>query len=257
MSNPLDLTDLKVSDTFPRLVQTDGNGGYYDGLGNLLDFPPTSGYLDIWEWNSASTSGKIISDNGYLGSGETVLQISKTADSGTGYDSYISSINIGSVILLSTPGGVYSYTVVSHPTGVGSYFNISVSPLQISTPNYSPDINSRIYTSFIPKGDSGNAKYHTTYINTATHSATFVYDYYGVTYTGGICTVTLPSGTISTDEGRLITIADEVGNISYANRGILVQGTGGQLINGESSVLMKIDRMSLTFMFRNNYWKTI
>jgi hypothetical protein len=59
------------------------------------------------------------------------------------------------------------------------------------------------------------------------------------------------------DEGRTITIADEVGGISYINRGILVQGTGGQLINGNTSVLMKIERMSLTFLYRNSSWKTI
>jgi hypothetical protein len=74
---------------------------------------------------------------------------------------------------------------------------------------------------------------------------------------GGICTVTLPLGSVPDDEGRFITIADEVGGISDAGRGILVQGQSGQLINGYSSVLMKIERMSLTFLFRNNSWKTI
>jgi hypothetical protein len=78
-----------------------------------------------------------------------------------------------------------------------------------------------------------------------------------VIYTGGICTVNLPTGTSPTDDGKFINIADEVGGVSYGNRGILVQGGGGQLINGETSVLMKIERMSLDFMFRNNSWKTI
>jgi hypothetical protein len=78
-----------------------------------------------------------------------------------------------------------------------------------------------------------------------------------VIYTGGICTVTLPLGSSPTDDGKFINIADEVGGVSYGNRGILVQGQGGQLINGETSVLMKIERMSLDFMFRNNSWKTI
>ena len=103
----------------------------------------------------------------------------------------------------------------------------------------------------------GNVTYQTFYINSSTYSPTFSYEYYGVTYTGGICTVTLPLGTSTADDGRFITIADEVGGISYGNRGILVQGSGGQLINGETSVLLKLERISLTFLFRNNSWKTI
>lgn len=74
---------------------------------------------------------------------------------------------------------------------------------------------------------------------------------------GGVCTVTLPFGISPDDDGKFITIADEVGGISYGNRGILAQGQGGQLINGVVSVMMKIERMSLTFMYRNSSWKTI
>jgi hypothetical protein len=103
----------------------------------------------------------------------------------------------------------------------------------------------------------GVATYAATEINTATYSATFTYQYYGVTYTGGICTVTLPLGVPATDDGKFINIADEVGGISYYNRGIIVQGSGGQLINGNTQVLMKLERMSLDFLFRNGEWKTI
>jgi hypothetical protein len=103
----------------------------------------------------------------------------------------------------------------------------------------------------------GNISYQTSFINTATYSPTFSYEYYGVIYMGGICTITLPLGSSPADDGRFINIADEVGGISWGNRGILVQGQGGQLINGHASVLMKIERMSLDFMFRNNSWKTI
>jgi hypothetical protein len=77
-----------------------------------------------------------------------------------------------------------------------------------------------------------------------------------VGYTGGICTVTLPLG-VSGDEGKFIIIADEVGGISNWDRGIIVQGSGGQLINGNINILMKLERMSLTFLFRNNSWKII
>jgi len=102
-----------------------------------------------------------------------------------------------------------------------------------------------------------NYLYKTIDVNTSLYDASFLYEYYGVTYTSGQCTINLPIGDITKDEGRKIIIADETGNISRGNRGILVQGQSGQLINGESSVLMKLDNMSLTFVFRNNSWKTI
>ena len=38
MANPLDLTNVKVSETFPRLVQI-ATGAFYDGLGNPISFP--------------------------------------------------------------------------------------------------------------------------------------------------------------------------------------------------------------------------
>jgi hypothetical protein len=103
----------------------------------------------------------------------------------------------------------------------------------------------------------GNVTYQTTFINTATYAPTFTYEYYGVIYSSGLCTITLPLGTSPTDDGRFLTIADEVGGVSNTNRGILVQGSGGQLINGHTSVLMKIERISLTFLYRNSSWKTI
>ena len=103
----------------------------------------------------------------------------------------------------------------------------------------------------------GSVQYNATVIPTATYAAGFAYEYYGVIYSLGICTVTLPTGASPADDGRFLTFADEVGGISAGNRGILVQGTGGQLINGHASILMQIERMSLTFLFRNNSWKTI
>ena len=103
----------------------------------------------------------------------------------------------------------------------------------------------------------GGIQYNTAVINTATYSPTFACEYYGVIYNSGVCTVTLPTGVSPDDDGKFVTIADEIGGISYGNRGILVQGSGGQLINGNSSVLMRIERISLTFLYRNSAWKTI
>jgi hypothetical protein len=67
----------------------------------------------------------------------------------------------------------------------------------------------------------------------------------------------LPVGNSPADDGKNITITDEVGGISSYNRGIIVGATGGQTINGYTSVNMKLERMSLTFLFRNNSWKII
>ena len=94
-------------------------------------------------------------------------------------------------------------------------------------------------------------------INSASYSSSFDYSYYGIGYTGGICSISLPLGRSIDDDGKILTVADEVGGISSYNRGILVTGSGGQSINGESSVLMKINRMSLTFLFNGSSWKTI
>jgi hypothetical protein len=94
-------------------------------------------------------------------------------------------------------------------------------------------------------------------INSPNFASNFSYDYYGIGYTGGICSFILPLGNSDTDKGKSITVADEVGGISFNGRGISVTGSGGQTINGESSILMKINRMSLTFLFNGNSWKTI
>ena len=59
------------------------------------------------------------------------------------------------------------------------------------------------------------------------------------------------------NDGKFINIADEIGGISNYGRGIIVQGDAGQLINGEANITMKINRMSLCFMYRNSSWKTI
>jgi hypothetical protein len=36
--SPLDLTSEKISFTFQRLIQTDGTGGYYNGVGDPVSF---------------------------------------------------------------------------------------------------------------------------------------------------------------------------------------------------------------------------
>jgi hypothetical protein len=454
MSGPLDLTNVKVSDTFPRLVQTDGTGGYFDGLGNPLAFPPggltgttgptgpdgatgpsgptgptgSSALLDKWTWGAITSGGKIITDNGYLGNSEILVQISNAASGGVNYSGFFASISVGSILILEYQGLFFTYQINSAPTSAGSSYNFPVTPL-VTPATVLPIGGDTINVNFLPIGvvgptgttgatgdngatgatgppgsasmtgatgptgetgptgaagetgptgatgatgagatgptgptgtsgetgptgptgatgagatgptgtlgntgptgptgatgagatgptgtlgntgptgptgaiefyyrqtrpspdpvnlgarwlDSdngieyvwvfdgsqylwmqptqlGNVTYQASSINTSSYSPTFSYEYYGVIYMGGICTVTLPLATVPDDEGRFINIADEVGGISGGGRGILVQGQSGQLINGQTSVLMKIDYMSLNFMFRNNSWKTI
>ena len=50
--NPLDLTTERISFTFQRLIQTDGTGGFYNGIGD----PITLGNIDAYYQNTPPTS---------------------------------------------------------------------------------------------------------------------------------------------------------------------------------------------------------
>ena len=362
MPGPLDFTNVKVSDTFPRLVQTNGPGGYFDGLGDPLTFPPTGGSgptgptgpigptgegitgvtgptgnsatLDVWTWGSVTTSGKILTSNGFLGSNETSVQISEVSAASptpVNYTGFFSSISTGSILILEYLGYSFTYQINSVPTDQGLYFDFSVTPLVVPA-TFQPTVGEVIGVNFLPigvigptggtgspgstgatgatgppgsasmtgatgppgttgptgtTGDTGptgptgatgptgttgpightgatgvpefyyqqtrpspdplnvgarwidndngieyvwvwdgvqylwmqptqlgNVTYQASSINTSSYSPTFSYEYYGVIYMGGICTITLPLGTVPDDEGRFINIADEVGGIS-------------------------------------------
>jgi hypothetical protein len=189
MPGPLDLTNTRISFTFDRLIQTDGVGGFYNGLGD----PVSIG-----------------------GGGEFYYQTTPPTP-----------VNLGARWIDSDNGIEYVWVYD------GSDY-VWMQPTQL-----------------------GQIRYQATYINVSAYSPTFAYDYYGVTYSSGICTVTLPLGTSPSDDGRSITIADEVGGISNYGRGILIVPSGVQQINGHNNILMKLERMSLTFLFRGGNWKTI
>jgi hypothetical protein len=179
MSNPLDLTNVKVSDTFPRLVQTDGTGGYYDGLGNPLSIggggsgagptgptgatgptgstgPTGFSYLDQWIWGNATISGRILTDNGYLDGGESVIQISVFSSDSFNYTNYLSNISQGSVIQLNTPNGLYTYLVNGTPTNNTTYWTFPISIL-ITQGSYSPTGGDPIFVEFLVIGPKGSA----------------------------------------------------------------------------------------------------
>jgi hypothetical protein len=211
-NNPAyNLTDQKISFTFQNILQTDGFGNYYNGLGDEI-------YI------SGGSGGGAPGPTGATGA---------TGPAGAGEFYYRSTVpspdpaSIGARWMDSDTGIEYVWVY----DGLNYLW---MQPAQIV-----------------------NTRYVTNYIGTSTYSATFTYNYYGVIYSSGVCNVMLPLGNSPADDGKNITITDEVGGISSYSRGIIVGATGGQTINGNSSITMKINRMSLTFIFRNNSWKII
>jgi hypothetical protein len=223
-NNPLyNLTDQKISFTYQNILQTDGFGNYYNGLGDQIYISGGSGGGAPGPTGPAGATGPAGS------AGAT----GATGPAGAGEFYYQSTVpspdpaSIGARWMDSDTGIEYVWVY----DGVNYLW---MQPAQIV-----------------------NTRYVTTYIGTSTYSTSFTYNYYGVIYSSGVCNVMLPLGNSPADDGKNITITDEVGGISSYNRGIIVGATGGQTINGNSSITMKINRMSLTFIFRNNSWKII
>ena len=79
-------------------------------------------------------------------------------------------------------------------------------------------------------------------------------NYYGIVYTSGDVIFTLPVGSSPVDDGRMLTVTDETGSVSGVSIGVYLSSNIGQLINGETQLIMKMDYMSITLMFRNNSW---
>lgn len=79
---------------------------------------------------------------------------------------------------------------------------------------------------------------------------TWSYNYYGVNNSTSI-TLTLPDTT--NRDGQYLVIKDEVGTCSI-NSITINPNTIGVLIDGQNSVVMNINNMSLTFMVRNGNW---
>jgi hypothetical protein len=214
-NNPLyNLTDQKISFTYQNILQTDGFGNYYNGLGDQIYISGGSGGGAPGPTGPAGATGA----TGPAGAGEFYYQSTVPSPD---------PASIGARWMDSDTGIEYVWVY----DGVNYLW---MQPAQIV-----------------------NTRYVTTYIGTSTYSTSFTYNYYGVIYSSGVCNVMLPLGNSPADDGKNITITDEVGGISSYNRGIIVGATGGQTINGNSSITMKINRMSLTFIFRNNSWKII
>jgi hypothetical protein len=253
--NPLKI-EQSVPELYPRLVQY-VNGVFYDGNGNRINI--TGGAIV----NNPSLNKLIISD-GTISGLSTIPDVS--FENGT--------LIVNADFQLTDGSQQNGYYLVSDANGLASWTSSRSFYFQSTVPSPTPsNVGSRWVHSetgyeyvWISDGTSSfwlqpsqqnSIPYTTTEINVATFSTDFEYEYYGVIYTGGICEVFLPLGTASVDNGKYITIADEVGGISTFNRGIKVYGSATQSINGHSDVTMKINNMSLTFLFRNGNWKTI
>ena len=232
-NNPLyNLTAQKISFTYQNLLQTDGYGNYYNGLGDEI-FIGGGG-------------------TGYIGPTGPQGSQGATGPTGSGIQGPTGATGSQGTQGIQGPTGSTGSQGIQGPTGdTGPTGSQGIQGPTGATGSQG------IQGIQGPTGATGINQILTSDIITSTSSLSFTYQYYGVTYTGGICTITLPLGSSPADDGRFLNIADEAGNISWGNRGILVQGQGGQLINGQTSVLMKINYMSLEFMFRNNSWKTI
>ena len=304
---PLDLTNVKVSNTFPRLIQISA-GSFYDGLGDPVTFPagPTGpAGASLSNLYPSGGSPTIIPGSVTINSVSDVVDSYEYFDSnytGVYLQSNLPNISSGDsfyIGLFEYGGGLIYYAKIYYSSGPyielydqlniiasGNYTANDYFSIYLDGYNVNYRIGNNTYTTsqsvnnlfactilsggfsgapvnfsnvnYYPTGKKGNSGIYTTQeISTASASIGFYINYYGVTYTGGICTINLPIGAVPVDEGKIVIIADEVGGISSYGRGILIQGSGGQLINGNSSVLMKIERMSLTLLFRNNSWKTI
>ncbi len=254
--NPLKI-EQAVPELYPRLVQY-VNGQFYDGNGNLI--PVVGGGAVV---NNPSLNKLIISDGTTSGL-STIPEVSFEGGAlvVNGNFQLVNGTRQNGYFLVSDANGLASWT-----SSISFYFQ-STPPIPSPNNVGSRWIHSETGYEYVWIYDGTNfnwlqptqvndVPFTTTEINSATFSTDFEYEYYGVIYTGGICQVYLPLGTASIDNGKYITIADEVGGISTFNRGIKVYGSATQSINGHSDVTMKINNMSLTFLFRNGNWKTI
>lgn len=259
------LTGATVSSTYGRLVQVvhGTTDTYYDGFGNLLDLG--LGTASIGPAGPTGPAGTSIS---WMGPWDPMMMYFENDVVGYNGSSYICvSAPAGSAPYADPQTDASSWDLLAEGQYAPFYFQPdrpSIDPTVEGSRWVDSDTGKEYVWIFDGSGyvwmqptQLTSMKNSTNEINSATYSAIFGFNYYGVIYMGGTCEVALPVGSSPEDDGKFITIADEVGGVSKYNRGIRVKGTAGQLINGHQDVLMKLERMSLTFMYRNSSWKTI
>jgi hypothetical protein len=243
MPNPLDLTNQHISDTYQRILQTD-SGFYYDGLGNTVSIGTGSmGPQGFQGSNSVGPQG-FQGPRGDLG--DYGPQGWQGSQGWQGWQGPRGDLGLSGLQGFQGPQGFQGWQGVQGPQGFQGWQGAQGVQGTQGPEGFQGST-----------GPAGSSQLSTFEITTSSYTADFTYSYYGVLFTGGPCTITLPIGVSGTDAGKSITIADEVGLISNYSNGIYVSGDGGQLIDGNATVAMKTDWMSLTFLFRNDKWKII
>lgn len=260
-----DLTGVTVSGSYGRLVQVihGSPDTYYDGFGNLLDLG--AGSASIGPTGPAGPAGSALNWMGVWDEMMLYFENDVVFYNGSSYINVVPTS--GSPPYQPPQVATASWDLMVEGQYAPFYFQPgrpTTDPTVLGSRWIDSDTGKEYVWVFDGVGYAWmqptqltSMRNSTDEITTAEHSATFTWDYLGVVYMGGVCTVTLPQGTSPDHDGKFITIADEVGGISKWGRGIKVQGTASQLINGQASVMMKLERISLTFMYRNSSWKTI
>lgn len=215
-NNPLyNLTDQKISFTFQNILQTDGIGNYYNGLGDQIFISGGSGSGGPGATGPTGAAGVTGPTGPYA-----KFYFQQNAPT-------VATGDIGARWMDSDSGIEYVWVY----DGLNYLW---MQPAQIVS-----------------------TRYVTTYIGSSIFYTSFAYNYYGVIYTNGVASIFLPPAQSPDDDGKNVTIADEVGGIGSYGRGIEISCIDGKLINGNPTILMKSNWMSLTFLFRNDSWKTI
>jgi hypothetical protein len=233
-----DLTYQLINNSFPQLLQTDGSGAYYNGVGQEI----------IIAGGGSGTTGP----TGPSGIGPT----GPTGPTGI-------AGNTG-------PTGVTGPAGVTGPTGAGATYYIQQPPAPVS-PNVGDrwyDLSTGLEFVYINDGDSSQwvspagggvtgSSYPVYTVITQSSSPINITDfsttYQGVSVNGPVdITIPNPNG----NDGKILIIKDEGGYCgSSGNRIRVTPATGA--IDGQSWVDMAISYMSITLIANNNNYYII
>lgn len=229
--------------------------------------------------SSSGDNYGFVADNNTVKNGFGTLSPSSTLESGGSFGTNIRT-QIGSGTVLST-----DYTVLVDSSASGTTITlppISTCPNRIYTvKKISSDTNTIIISGDTNIDGGSSVTFTTQYMGVTLQNdgsqwwslqspeisrtfystsavttdtiLTWSYNYYGVNNLSGV-TLTLPITSGKT--GYYLIIKDEAGTCSV-NSITVIPNTLGELIDGQNSVIMNINNMSLTFMVRNGNWYLI
>lgn len=163
-----------------------------------------------------------------------------------------------------------SDTVVIQTSGVNSYYIQTFAPSGTTEfPLYDGDrwfnTTHGLEFVYIDDGDSSQwveifaptpqyPNFGTFEITSNTYNLTYDYFYYGINYDGPV-DLFMPSCT--GNDGKKITVKDELGKCNQLGKRIRISGYTGQNIDGNNYVDMAISKMALQFISRGNNWHII